>query len=94
MDGDPYDDYYTPSELRSLRRAAGGVDAEIGAARVALIRLLSGPLAEEKPELVLRTVEAIVRSVRVKHQISRGAAENLLEAADTILAELGLGEGA
>lgn len=91
----PYDSYYTDEELRSLRLAAGeqGVDPEIGAARIALLRLLASGAAEEKPELLLRAVEAVVRAVRVKHQIGGGAAENLLEAADRILAELGYGEG-
>lgn len=95
-DEGPYDSYYSPDERRSLQAAAAqrGVDAEIGAARVALIRLLAGGKAEEKPELLLRAVDGIVRAIRVKHQITGGAAENLLEAADRILLELGLGEKA
>lgn len=90
----PYDRYYSTEERQSLCSAEPdrGVDAEIGAARVALIRLLSSGIADEKPELLLRAVESIVRAVKVKHQIDGGAAENLLEAADRILAELGLGE--
>ena len=93
-DEGPYDSYYSEMEKGLLQRAAQrqGIDAEIGAARVALMRLLNTGLAEEKPELVLKAVEGIVRAIRVRHQISRGSAENLLEAADKILGEFGLGE--
>lgn len=92
-DTGPYDGHYSPAELRALRRAAScqGVDAEIDAARVALMRLLAGGQAEEHPELVVRAVEAVVRSMRIRHQMSGGASRNIIEAADTILAELGLG---
>ncbi len=92
MDPGPYDRYFTAEEKKALTDAATGVDAEIGAARVALMRLLSSGLAEERPELVLRAVESIVRAIRVRHQISGGAAESLLDAADRVLAELGLGD--
>ena len=94
-DEGPYDGYYSPQELRSLRAAAqqSGVDAEIGAARVALIRLLASDAAEERPELVVRAVEAIVRAIRVRHQITGGAASNLVEGFDRLLAEMGYGEG-
>ena len=94
-DEGPYDSYYSPEERRSLRQAAHerGVDLEIGAARVALIRLLSSGLAEERPELLLRAVESVVRAVRVKHQLGGGAGKELLESADDVLLELGLGEG-
>ena len=93
-DEGPYDGYYSEREKGLLRRAATrqGIDAEIGAARVALMRLLGSGLAEEKPELVLKAVEGIVRAMRVRHQISGGPAENLLEAADKILGEFGLGD--
>ncbi|MDQ3856531.1 MAG: hypothetical protein M3281_09090 [Chloroflexota bacterium] len=95
-DEGPYDSYYSPAELRALRLAAkrAGVDAEIGAARVALLRILGSPLVEEKPELLLRAVESVVRAIRAKHQITGGAAENLIEAADKVLKEMGYdGEG-
>ena len=94
VDKGPYGDYYTPAERRQLRRAAGvsGVDAEIDAARVALMRMLGSAEAEAKPELLLKAVDAVVRSIRVRHQISGGAAENLVEAFDKILGEMGYGE--
>lgn len=92
-DEGPYDVYSSTEERESLSRAEAvhGVDAEIGAARVALIRLLSSGIADEKPELLLRAVESIVRAMRVKHQIGGGSAESLLDAADRILSELGYG---
>ncbi|MDP9349999.1 MAG: hypothetical protein M3P51_00415 [Chloroflexota bacterium] len=90
-----YEDFYSPEELGQLRRSAesGGVDAEIELARVALMRLLSSGQAEQNPELLLRAVDQVVRSIRVRHQVQGAAPRSLLQAADTILAELGLGGG-
>ena len=90
----PYETYYSDEERRALKVAAerSGLDAEIGAARVALIRMLASPAADERPELLLRAVESIVRAIRVKHQIGDGAAENVLEVEDRVLHEKGLGE--
>ncbi|MDP9379481.1 MAG: hypothetical protein M3Q29_04895 [Chloroflexota bacterium] len=89
-----YGEHYSPAELQALQRAAAerdSVDAEIDAARVALMRLLASSQAEERPELVIQAVEAVVRSMRVRRQISGGSSRNIIEAADAILGELGLG---
>lgn len=92
-DEGPYDGYYSPEEKRSLQIAARsqGIDAEIDAARVALIRLLATDGASQRPEILLRSIETIVRAMRVRHQISGGAAQTFLEATDRMLTELGLG---
>ena len=88
-----YDGFYSPEELVALRRADAtlGVDAEIEAARVIVMRLLESGQAAERPELLLRAVESVVRATRVQHQIGKGGARTLLDAADRILAELGMG---
>lgn len=92
-DGGLYEEFYSPEEVRQLRRGgeAQGVDAEIELARVALMRLLSSGQAEQSPELLLRAVDQVVRSIRVRHQVQGGAPSSLMQAADTILSQLGLG---
>lgn len=84
----PYGGFYSAEERARLREAGRGLDAEIGAARVALMRALAADEAQGKPEVVLRAVDAVVRAVRARHQM-RGD-EDAPET-DAVLAEMGLG---
>ncbi len=89
----PYEEYYSPSEIRRLRRTGGarGVEAEVDAARMIVMRLMDSGQAEERPEVLIRALEAVIRAMRVQHQIGGGAASSFVEAADRMLAEMGLG---
>ena len=89
----PYEEYFSPSELRRLRRTGGmrGVEAEVDAARMVVMRLMESGQAEERPEVLIRALEAVIHAMRVQHQIGGGATNSFVEAADRMLAEIGLG---
>ncbi len=90
-----YERFYTLNELQALLESAGldSLEAEVGAARVAIMRVLE---QEEDPVKLATTVSKVVHEIvsaaKVNHLLSGDAAQGLLEATNKILEDMGLGD--
>ncbi len=90
-----YRRYFRPEELEALDAAehTGSLHDEIAALRVALARALREEEdAARLVDTISKGVGAIVRAVRAEHLVSGAGAEDLVQATNRILADLGLGE--
>lgn len=89
-----YERFFTVDEIAALQRAESqpGLEAEIGLVRVAIMRLLE---EEENPAKIIdgiaKGINQIVRAMKMEHVISGSQAEDLLEATNRVLLELGFG---
>ncbi len=84
--GDPFANLFSSEELTQLDELGSddGLEVEIGAARLALQQALrAGDVAG-----VSGCVNAIIAAARLRRQLSGEQARTLLQAVDTILAEL------
>jgi hypothetical protein len=89
-----YERFFTLEERDAVRQAAEqpGLQGEIGVARVAIMRLLE---SEENPAKLIdgiaKGLSQIVRAAKIEHVVSGNQAEDLLEATNRVLCELGFG---
>jgi hypothetical protein len=67
----------------------GRLNSEIAVLRVILIRSLH----EDNRDRVIATTNALVKAEQVQHRISGNQASDLIGAMETVLAELGVGDG-
>ncbi len=89
-----YERFFTADEIAALQRAGDnpGLEAEIALARVAIMRLLEDEEnAGKLIDGIAKAVTQIVRAMKMEHVISGSQAEDLLEATNRVLAELGFG---